>query len=105
MYAAGGYARAPVIVRAGIYIISILCFMGSLMYLAQGFLYTVNRFLMLWNLRFGTEFVRFSVNSAAAPGLMIFWCLLSVPLAFFVQMLMRRQRAGRTSDTDMYCAD
>lgn len=93
LQAADRSVRASAAARAGIYILSILCFIGSILYLAQGFLYTVNRVLLLWNLRFGTDYAQFSVNRASIPGSMIFWCLLSVPLAFLILTLVKRQRA------------
>lgn len=89
-----GSARASGLVRLGIYALGVICFLGTILYLAQGFLYTVNQFLVLWNLRFGTEFLQFSVNSAAAPGSMIFWCLLAVPAAFLVLTLIKGRKTG-----------
>lgn len=82
------------IVKTGIYVLSLLCFLGFLKYAAQGFLDTVNRFLMLWNLRFRTEFEQFAVSGKAA-GSAVFWCLLSVPLAAFLMMLVKGRKSGR----------
>ncbi len=83
------------IARMGIYVVSILCFLGFILYIAQGFLYTVNQIRTLWNLRFQTELERFSVNSAVVPGAMIFWSLLAVPLASLILMLVKRKGTGR----------
>ncbi len=82
------------IVRMGIYVVSALCFLGGILYIAQGFLDTVNRIRILWNLRFQTELEQFSVNGGAAPGALLFWSLLSVPLAFFILMLVKRRSTG-----------
>lgn len=85
------------ITRIGIYAASLLCFAVFILYVAQGFLDTVNRFMILCNLRFQTEFEQFSVNSRVAPGALVFWCLVSVPLAALLLMLVRKRSTGMLS--------
>ncbi|MDE7037917.1 MAG: hypothetical protein K2O98_08190, partial [Lachnospiraceae bacterium] len=83
--------------RLGIYMASILCFVVFILYIAQGFLDTVNRFGALWNLRFQTEFEQFAVNSRAVTGAVVFWCLISVSLAALLLMLVKRRSTGLLS--------
>lgn len=82
------------IARTGIYMASILCFLTFLLYVAQGFLDTVNRGILLWNLRFQTEFEQFSVNGRAALGALVFWCLLAALLASLLLMLVKKRSTG-----------
>ena len=50
-------------IKGGIYVLSLLSFLGFILFISQGFLDTLNRFMVLWNLRFQTEFEQFSVSS------------------------------------------
>ncbi len=83
-------------IKGGIYVLSLLSFLGFILFISQGFLDTLNRFMVLWNLRFQTEFEQFSVNSRVVLGSRVFWCLLSVLLAAFVRMLVKRRYTGTT---------
>ncbi len=83
-------------IKAGIYVLSLLSFLGFILFISQGFLDTVNRFMVLWNLRFQTEFEQFSVNSQVVLGSRVFWCLLSVLLAASVRMLVKKRYTGMT---------
>ncbi len=87
-------AGAARVAKLGIYVVSLLSFLVFILYIAQGFLDTVNRVMALWNLRFQTELEQFSVNSRAAAGALVFWCLLAVPLASFLLVLVRKRRTG-----------
>lgn len=88
------FPRVSGIARRGIYGAGIMCFLGFILYIAQGFLDTINRFMILWNLRFSTEFKQFSVDGRAAAGALIFWCLLSVLLGAFVLVLVKKRYIG-----------
>lgn len=90
----GRFRKAAGIVRMMIYGVSVLCFLGFLFYIAQGFLDTVNRFMVLWNLRFRTEFEQFSVDGRAVAGSLVFWCLVAVLLGALVQVLVKKRRMG-----------
>ncbi len=83
-------------IKAGIYVLSLLSFLGFILFISQGFLDTVNRFMVLWNLRFQTEFEQFSVNSQVVLGSRVFWCLSSVLLAASVRMLVKKRYTGMT---------
>lgn len=81
-------------VKAGIYVVSLLSFLGFILFISQGLLDTVNRFAVLWNLRFQTEFQQFSVNSRVAAGSLVFWSLLAVLLGALVRMLVKKRSTG-----------
>ena len=87
-------ARTAGAAKLGIYVVSILCFLVFILYIAQGFLDTVNRFMVLWNLRFQTEFEQFSVNGRVVSGAVMFWGLLSVSIGTFLLMLVKRRSTG-----------
>lgn len=88
------FPRRSHIIKIGIYVAALLCFLGFLPYIAQGFLDTVNRCLSLWNFRFQTEWELFSVTGGAGFGSLVFWCLLSVPLAALLLVLVKKRRMG-----------
>lgn len=85
------FPKAARMVRMGIYLAGVLCFLGFILFVSQGFLDAVNRFRTLWNLRFRTELALFSVNSRAALGSLLFWALLAVPLAAFLRILVKKR--------------
>ena len=86
--------KAAKAVRAGLYAAGVICFLVFIFYISQGFLDAVNRSAVLWNLRFKTELEQFSVNSGAAFGSLVFWCLFSLCLAALLLMLVKRKNAG-----------
>ncbi len=86
--------KAARMIRMGLYLAGILCFLGFILFVAQGFLDAVNRFRTLWNLRFRTELGLFSVSGRAALGSVLFWALLAVPLAALLQSLVKKRCVG-----------
>ncbi len=89
-----GHQKAFSAVKAGIYVVSLLSFLGAILYVSQGFLDTVNRFMVLWNLRFRTELEQFSVNARVPAGSLLFWCLLAVLLGAGLAVLVKRRNVG-----------
>lgn len=88
------YPRVSKYVKAGIYVMSIFCFLGLILYVSQGLLDTVNRFMVLWNLRFRMEMEQFSVNSRAVIGSLLFWCLVSVLLGVVLLIAVKKRNVG-----------
>lgn len=88
------FPKASRIVKISIYVAGLLCFLGFILYVSQGFLDAVNRGMILWNLRFRTELRQFSVDGRAAFGSLVFWCLLSALLAALLRILVKKRSAG-----------
>lgn len=86
--------KAYGLVRTAIYITGILAFFVFIVYTASGFLTSVNRLIVLWNMRFGTEGRTFSVAGNPGLGSLIFWALLSLPLSVSLLALVRRKNTG-----------
>lgn len=60
----------------------------------QGFLWEVNRLIILWNARFQTELERFVLGSSAEAGTVVLWGLMAVPVALFLWSVVRRRKVG-----------
>ena len=71
-------------IRGGIYGVTVVGFLVSITMVVPGFLYTVDRGILLWNARFGTENMQLATGSMAGIGSVILWGLLSVPTASFL---------------------
>ena len=66
------------------YLAVIISFVMMRSYIIAGILELVNRILVLWNLRFGTDFTRFSVSGGAVIGAWWIWGVLAIVLASFI---------------------
>ena len=85
-YASGGPAK----IRRILYIAGIGSFVVFLIFIAPAFLDLVNRGIVLWNSRFGTEIGRLASGSGAALGAFVLWALLALLLASFLQSEFRK---------------
>lgn len=80
------------VIRGIVYAVSIGLFILNVRSIIQGFLYTVDAVIVLWNLRFGTEAAQFQVNSLAGVGSILLWGLLAVPVSLFFLNQIRTQK-------------
>ena len=80
--------------RMGLYIAGIACFVLTIRLLIQGFLFTVDQVLYLWNVRFGTEAELLVTTEAAGIGSVILWGLLSVCIAWFLLIQLKKRATG-----------
>ncbi len=85
-YTEGGIAK----IRKILYIIGIGIFILCLLFITPAFLDLVNRGIVLWNSRFGTEIGRLATGGGAAVGAFILWALLALLLASFLQSEFRK---------------
>lgn len=70
--------------NAKISMAGLVLFVATIGLWPQGFLDLLNRGITLWNLRFGTEMIRFSVGASAKPGSYCIWGLLAFPVTLFL---------------------
>ena len=77
-------------IRKILYIAGITIFVICLILIAPAFLDLVNRGIVLWNSRFGTEMGRLAAGSGAASGAFVLWALLALLLASFLQAEFRK---------------
>lgn len=77
-------------IRRILYIAGIGIFVVCLIFITPAFLDLVNRGIVLWNSRFGTEIGRLAVGSGAAFGAFILWALIALLLASFLQSEFRK---------------
>lgn len=76
--------------RNALYIIGVGVFVISISAVVQAFLDMVNRWNVLWNHRFGTEFEEFAVGNRAGAGSLILWGLIAVVIAYFLFSQIKR---------------
>lgn len=81
-------------IRGGLYILGIGCFVLTIRWLTQGFLFTVSNVIYLWNQRFGTETELFSTTEAAGTGAVILWGLAALCLASFILTQLKKRKTG-----------
>ena len=81
-------------VRMAVFIAGILCFILSAAWLMQGFLFTVDQILRLWNARFNTEAELFAVGDTAGIGSVILWGLLALCIASAILALLKKKSIG-----------
>ena len=79
-----GNSRISERLRGLCYFIGLACFVVFFRYVAQGFLYSVNVFLVLWGSRFSVEVRQLSVSTAAATGSLVLWSLLGLSCAMLI---------------------
>ena len=79
-------------IKTVLYIGGVACFAGGIRFIIQGFLYTADIFLQLWNLRFHTEFQQMQVSSKAGAGALLLWVLISLVLSSFLASQIRRKK-------------
>ncbi len=82
------------IAGAVIYIASLAALILFASAVIPGFLDAVNRLGILWNLRFGTEFGRFTATGNVTLGSVALWGLLAVPAASFLLSQVKKRRLG-----------
>ncbi len=78
----------------GVYIISTVCFFVFFLAAVRGFLGAVNRFIILWNFRFETEWRVFSVSGDSVFNSIVFWTLAAVPLTSLTFALVKKRMRG-----------
>lgn len=61
---------------------------------ANGFLDMVNRLIVLWNVRFGTEGRVFSINGNIAFGAVVLWVFIAAALAALLFTMLHRRMTG-----------
>ena len=81
-------------VRGALYVLGLACFVLTIRWLAQGFLFTVSQVRYLWNLRFGTEADLFSTTEMAGTGAVILWGLVVLVLASFILAQLKKKNMG-----------
>lgn len=81
-------------VRGILYLLGIVCFVLTVRWLAQGFLFMVSKTIYLWNLRFGTEAELLSTTEMAGTGSMILWGLAALWLASLILSQLKKKRLG-----------
>jgi len=86
-----------------IYIASLAGLVLSVSAVIPGFLDAVNRLGILWNLRFGTEFGRFTVTGNVAFGSLVLWGLLAVPVSSLLLMQVKKRKLGILMVTGAVC--
>ena len=81
-------------VRMAVFIAGVICFVLSAVWLMQGFLFTVDQVLRLWNARFHTEAELFAVGDTAGTGSVILWGLLALCIASVILTLLKKKSIG-----------
>ena len=81
-------------VRVILYLLGVGCFVLTIRWLAQGFLFMVSKVIYLWNLRFGTEAELLSTTEMAGTGAVILWGLMALALASFILTQIKKKRMG-----------
>lgn len=87
-----GLKRVAKRMRTGGYMAGMAGIILLLPWLVQGFLDMVNRLIILWNFRFGTDAGKFAVDSRVQTGAIILWILAALVLSVFV---FRQIKAGK----------
>ncbi len=78
--------------KTAIYLICFLTAMFFLCYLSQGFFEMADQFILLWNLRFGSELERFAVGNGVEAGSVILWGLSGAVLSGILLTQIQRQK-------------
>ena len=78
-----------------LYIVGVVAFALTSPLSTQGFLDLLNKFITLWNLRFGTDMICFATRSSAQTGAVCLWGVIAIPLAaFLVTQIGQRHFSG-----------
>lgn len=76
------------------YIVCVAFSIVTGIFLIQGFLYAVNLFIQLWNLRFNTEIVQFSTGTGAGLGSLLLWVLIGMIMGNILLGQIKKRRMG-----------
>lgn len=82
------------IAQMSVYIVSLAGLLLFITAVIPGFLDMINRLIILWNLRFGTEFERYKAAGNLELGSVVLWGLLAVPFVSFLFSQIKKLRLG-----------
>ena len=86
------FPKRAAIIRGVVYVLCVGAFVLNVRSIIQGFLYTVDGVIVLWNLRFGTEWTQFQVDASAGIGSVLLWGLVAVPVSLLILSQLRRRK-------------